>query len=126
MQFRLDGSPLGGPDTTAPFQAAWDTTTSANGSHTLTASATDAAGNIGTATAVAVTVANATPPPPGLVGAWSFNAGSGTTAADSSGLRQHRHAQRSHMDLRAVSSAAPSSSTASTTEWTSRTAPASG
>ena len=86
VQFRLDGSPLGGPDTTAPFQAAWDTTTSVNGSHTLTASATDAAGTFGNATGVAVTVANATPPPPGLVGAWSFNAGSGTTAADSSGF----------------------------------------
>ena len=85
VQFRLDGSPLGGPDTTAPYQATWDTTTSANGSHTLTASATDAAGNIGSATGVAVTVANAAAPPPGLVGAWNFNAGSGTTAADSSG-----------------------------------------
>ena len=86
VQFRLNGSALGGPDTTAPFQAAWDTTTSANGSHTLTASAADAAGNIANATGVTVTVANATPPPPGLVGAWSFNAGTGTTATDSSGF----------------------------------------
>jgi len=89
VQFRLDGSPLGGPDTTAPYQAAWDTTTSANGSHTLTASATDAAGNIGNAAGVAVTVSNAAAPPPGLVGAWSFNAGSGTTAADASGRGNH-------------------------------------
>ena len=85
VQFHLDGSPLGGPDTTAPYQAAWDTTISTNGSHTLTASATDAVGNVGNATGVAVTVANAAPPPAGLVAAWSFDAGSGATAVDSSG-----------------------------------------
>ncbi|WP_270888226.1 LamG-like jellyroll fold domain-containing protein [Pedococcus sp. 5OH_020] len=85
VQLRLDGTPLGGPDTSPPYQAIWNTTSSTNGFHTVSATATDAAGNVGSSTAVTVTVSNATPPPPGLVGAWSFDAGSGTTATDSSG-----------------------------------------
>ncbi len=48
--------------------------------------ARDAAGNVSTSAAVTVTVSNTAPPPTsGLVGAWSFNAGTGTAAADSSG-----------------------------------------
>src|SRR5205085_816534 len=45
VQFRLDGAALGAEDTTAPYSIAWDTTTVANGSHTLSAVARDAAGN---------------------------------------------------------------------------------
>ncbi len=70
VQFKLDGANLGAEDTTGPaYSAAWDTTTATNGSHTLTAVARDAAGNVATATSVTVTVSNATspPPPPGTV-----------------------------------------------------------
>ncbi len=67
VQFQVDGTPLGAPDTGAPYLITWDTTSSANGAHTVTATATDAAGNQRTASAVAVTVANAaatsSPPP---------------------------------------------------------------
>jgi fibronectin type 3 domain-containing protein len=43
-------------------------------------------GNQTTSAAVTVTVDNSVPPPPaGLVAAWSFNAGAGTTAADATG-----------------------------------------
>ena len=45
VQFKLDGANLGAEDTTAPYSISWDTTTAANGSHTLTAVARDAAGN---------------------------------------------------------------------------------
>src|SRR5206468_827181 len=41
VQFFVDGAPLGAEDTTAPYAAAWDTTTASNGSHTLTAVARD-------------------------------------------------------------------------------------
>jgi len=44
----------------------WDSTTVANGSHTLSARATDPAGNIGTATSVTVTVSNAPPVGPSI------------------------------------------------------------
>ena len=45
MQFKLDGAPLGAEDTTAPYEVTWDTATVANGAHTLTAVARDAAGH---------------------------------------------------------------------------------
>jgi len=58
VQFTLDGSSLGSPVTTAPYSISWDTTTAANGAHTLSAQAKDAAGNTGTAVGVTVTVSN--------------------------------------------------------------------
>jgi len=45
VQFRLDGANLGAEDTAAPYAVSWNTTTVANGSHSLTATARDAAGN---------------------------------------------------------------------------------
>jgi hypothetical protein len=68
VQFKLDGANLGGEDLVSPFSLNWDTTTTTNGSHTLTAVARDAAGNTATAAAIAVTVSNAAPPPtPGTI-----------------------------------------------------------
>src|SRR5207249_1106715 len=52
VQFLLDGANLGTEDTAAPYAGAWTTTTAANGSHTLTARARDAAGNATTSAAV--------------------------------------------------------------------------
>ncbi len=63
VQFRLDGVNLGAEDTTSPYSIAWNTTTTSNGPHSLTAVARDAAGNPTTSSAVAVTVNNTTPPP---------------------------------------------------------------
>lgn len=63
VQFRLDGINSGAEDTTAPYSISWDTTTSANGSHTITAVARDAAGNRTTSDPVTVTVSNVLPPP---------------------------------------------------------------
>src|SRR5882762_5284415 len=45
VQFKLDGANLGAEDTSAPYAVSWNTTAAANGSHTLTATARDAAGN---------------------------------------------------------------------------------
>ncbi|OLD56744.1 MAG: hypothetical protein AUI64_01705, partial [Acidobacteria bacterium 13_1_40CM_2_64_6] len=61
VQFTLDGANLGAEDTTSPYSFAWDTTTTSNGSHSLTAVARDAAGNTTTSTPVTVTVNNTTP-----------------------------------------------------------------
>lgn len=58
VQFTLDGSNLGSALTASPYQVAWDTTTTSNGSHLVSAVARDAAGNVGNATAVSVTVSN--------------------------------------------------------------------
>ncbi len=87
VQFKLDGGNLNAEDTTAPYTMSWNTQTVANGSHTLSAVARDAASNTGTATNVPVTVSNAAPPPPttGLVATYAFREGSGTGTADASG-----------------------------------------
>jgi hypothetical protein len=63
VQFRLDGANLGAPVTTPPYAISWNSTTAANGSHTLTAQALDAAGNMGASAARTVTVSNDTTPP---------------------------------------------------------------
>jgi hypothetical protein len=63
VQFTLDGANLGAEDTSAPYAVSWDTSTASNGSHTLTARARDAAGNVTTSSAVTVTVSNDTTPP---------------------------------------------------------------
>jgi hypothetical protein len=58
VQFQLDGANLGTVVTSPPYRIAWDTFSTTDGSHTLTAVATDAAGNQATSSPVAVTVAN--------------------------------------------------------------------
>jgi hypothetical protein len=60
VQFFLDGANLGLPLAAAPYSVSWDSTSTANGTHTLTAQAKDAAGNVGNAVAVSVTVSNTT------------------------------------------------------------------
>jgi hypothetical protein len=86
VQFTVDGANLGAEDTSAPYSVGWDTSSVANGSHTLGAVARDAAGNAASATTVTVTVANATAvPPAGLVAAYAFNEGSGSLVVDASG-----------------------------------------
>ena len=83
VQFLLDGAPLGAEDTTAPYSVSWNSTTAVNGAHQLSARARDAANNQTTATSVAVTVNNITAS--GLIAAYSFNEGSGTTLVDRTG-----------------------------------------
>lgn len=59
VEFYVDGV-LKGTDTASPYSMTLDSTTLTNASHTLTAKAYDAAGNIGTSTGVSFTVSNAT------------------------------------------------------------------
>jgi alpha-mannosidase len=63
VQFQVDGVNLGAEDTSAPYSIDWNTAAAANGSHTLSAVARDAAGNKGTAATVMVTVNNDTVAP---------------------------------------------------------------
>ena len=80
VQFLLGGAPLGAEDTTAPYSITWNSTSVANGSpYQLSARARDAATNQTTATAVSVTVNNTGL---GLVAAYGFNEGTGTTLLD--------------------------------------------
>jgi hypothetical protein len=61
VQFKLDGANLQAEDTSSPYSVNWDTTSTSNGSHTLTAVARDGAGNTTTSTPVSVTVTNVSP-----------------------------------------------------------------
>ena len=59
IELYVDGALLGS-GTTSPTSASWNTTTAANGTHSITSKAYDAAGNVGTSAAVSVTVSNST------------------------------------------------------------------
>jgi glucose/arabinose dehydrogenase/PKD repeat protein len=87
VDFLLDGVSIG-VDATAPYSVTWNTTTTSNGSHALSARARDVNGNFGiTSGVVNVTVSNPTTPPlpAGLLVGWNFNEGQGRTAADVTG-----------------------------------------
>jgi YD repeat-containing protein len=79
VEFFDGATPIGSPDTTAPYEVSW--VTSGRGGSSLTAKATDEAGNVTTSQAVAVTRANSAAPStsvssatPGGGGAWTVNA----------------------------------------------------
>ena len=57
VEFYVDGV-LKGSDTTSPYSLTLNSATLANGSHTLTAKAYDAAGNVGTSAAAAFSISN--------------------------------------------------------------------
>jgi peptidoglycan/xylan/chitin deacetylase (PgdA/CDA1 family) len=61
VQLQLDGANLGSPVTSAPYQFTWNTATTINGSHTLTAILTPTSGSPVTSTVVQVTVNNTAP-----------------------------------------------------------------
>jgi phosphatidylserine/phosphatidylglycerophosphate/cardiolipin synthase-like enzyme len=61
VQFKLDGVNLGAEDLTSPYSISWNSTGAGKGSHTLTATARDAAGNTATSAPVLVTVSNTVP-----------------------------------------------------------------
>jgi len=84
VQFKLDGANLGAEDTASPYSLAWNSTTVANGSHTLTAVARDAAGNTATATSVTVTVSNTGPACPCSI--WNASAVPARVEADPSAV----------------------------------------
>src|SRR2546428_22180 len=63
VQFKLDGANLGAADTTEPYSISWDTRTTSNASHTLTAVGRDMLGNQYTSDPVTVTVFNDKTPP---------------------------------------------------------------
>lgn len=58
VQFQVDGSNVGAAVTTAPYNYSWDSTSVPDGSHTLTAVATDSLGTNGTSPGIVVTVQN--------------------------------------------------------------------
>lgn len=85
VQFNIDGANVGSEQTVSPFHINWDTTTAANGSHTIKATARNAAGLTASASET-VNVQNTTTPPntgPNLIANPSFEASSNGSAPDS-------------------------------------------
>jgi uncharacterized repeat protein (TIGR02543 family) len=78
VEFRVRGTPVGSPDTTAPYSVSFDTTTVSNGSATIQATAFDAAGNAGSLTSN-VTLDNSAPNLSINSGPNGANLGTGTT-----------------------------------------------
>ncbi len=58
VQFQVDGNNVGPAETSSPYNFSWDTTSYVNGSHTLSAIATDTSGNNAISSGVNVTVSN--------------------------------------------------------------------
>jgi peptidoglycan/xylan/chitin deacetylase (PgdA/CDA1 family) len=85
VQFKLDGANLGSPITTSPYSTSWDTTKVANGSHTLSAVATNSSNLSTTSTPISVTVNNVVVTPPAatnLLANPSFETANGTAPAN--------------------------------------------
>ncbi len=83
VQFKLDGANIGAEDTTSPYSISWSSLSTSNGTHSLTAAARDAAGNTTTSSSVTITVSNTGGS--GLVAAYGFNEGTGSTVTDKTG-----------------------------------------
>jgi methionine-rich copper-binding protein CopC len=81
VEFYVDNA-LKGNDSTAPYSFAFNSTTVANGSHTLLAKAYDAAGNVASSTPVSFSVSNTTTQQQLIVNG-GFESGSGSWTATS-------------------------------------------
>ena len=94
VQLQVDGGNVGSADTSSPYNFSWNSSSVANGSHTLTAVAKDAAGNTATSNSVKVTVSNnndTTPPTVSIASPASGATVSGTVsvsanASDNTGV----------------------------------------
>ena len=84
VQFLIDGVVVGA-DNMPPYAIVWNSTTVADGTHILTARAFDDSGKSGESGQVAIVTLNNTSAPTGLVAAYNFNQGAGTTVPDASG-----------------------------------------
>jgi hypothetical protein len=121
VQFKLDGANLGAADTASPFTYSWDTTKVTNGTHTLSAVASDGTNSV-TAANVTVTVNNqpVTPPVTVSLSAPTNNATvSGATTAVSATASSGTTSVQFKLDganLGAADTAAPYTSTWDTTK----------
>jgi len=93
VEFYLDGA-LKSTSTASPYSWSWDTTTAANGSHSLVSKAYDAANNVGTSATVTVTVSNSTGTTQ-LLGNPGFESGAVTWTA-SSGVIDNSTGEAAH------------------------------
>lgn len=67
VQFYVDAAPVSSALLTLPYEMTWDYTSKGDGSYTITATARDLAGNLGTAAAVTIIIGQDPTPPAGKV-----------------------------------------------------------
>ncbi len=84
MQFKVDGANSGAAVTTAPFGFSLNTTTLSNGSHSLSAVATNSANQTATSATVTITVNNSSAPSISITSPASGATVSGTVAVSTS------------------------------------------
>ena len=84
MQFKVDGSNSGAAVTTAPFSLSLNTTTLSNGSHSLSAVASNSAAQTATSATVSITVNNSSAPTISITSPASGATVSGTVAVSTS------------------------------------------
>jgi hypothetical protein len=94
VEFWLDGA-LRSTDTTSPYAWSWNTTTFANGSHTLVAKAYDAANNVASSGNVSVTVNNNTSSQQ-LLGNPGFETGTASPWTASAGIIDNSASEAAH------------------------------
>ncbi len=58
VQFKIDGHDFQNEDSSAPYSVTWNTAAMPNGTHTISAKATDVAGNTKTSAQISITVSN--------------------------------------------------------------------
>lgn len=80
VQFKVDGQNIGSEDVASPYSVNWDSALVADGSHTVSAVARDAVGNVSTAPSLTVTVSNIVVTPPSSTPNPPSSSGSGSSA----------------------------------------------
>jgi serine protease len=90
IELYVDGTLLAS-GTASPFSASWNTTGAANGTHSLTSKAYDAAANVGTSSAVSVTVRNGAVTNPVVNPGFETGTLSGWTASGTAAARAFPH-----------------------------------
>src|SRR5262249_26584836 len=95
VEIYVDGT-LRVTDTASPYTWSWDTTTFANSTHTITAKAYDAAGNIGQAANVTVTVSNGGGGAQQLIGNPGFETGTASPWVVSTGVIDNSTGEAAH------------------------------
>ncbi|HEX9082000.1 MAG TPA: Ig-like domain-containing protein, partial [Holophagaceae bacterium] len=95
VEFYVDGA-LKGTDTASPYTMTLDSTTLANGSHSLVAKAYDAAGNVGTSATASFSVSNSSTTPTNVISNGGFESGTTGWTQSSGVIAQNGTSEPAH------------------------------
>jgi beta-glucanase (GH16 family) len=126
VQFKLDGSNVGSPVTVAPYTLSVNTVSLTNGGHTISALATNSLGQQATSTSVGVTVSNfpsvsVTVPASGATLAGASSTLTATATAPSGRTVSSVQFKVDGVNVGALDTVSPYTSTFDTTTWSNST-----